>query len=469
MIIYQSSKEKFIDSVLGGRIDEILIDFYFKATRKHVSPAEQDAWKKSMRYMRDLLDDPEIPSDAGVSIEYQIPLTSKRIDFVLTGKDETQADHAVLIELKQWSEVQLSEKDGIVNTDFFGEVSHPSYQVWTYCILLENFCEAVEKEKIELNPCAYLHNYIEDNVIKNAIYSDYLLKAPVFLEGDREKEKLRTFIKRFVKYGDTTEVMYRIDHGRLRPSKSLTDSLGKMLEGNKEFYMIDDQKVVYETALFLLNKSSAKKKNVFLVQGGPGTGKSVVAVNLLVEALNRGYLAQYVTKNAAPRAVYESLLTGTFKKTKIANLFSGSGSFTNVERNLFDVLIVDEAHRLNEKSGLFGNLGENQIKELIEASKFTVFFIDENQRVTWKDIGEEGEIKKWAKRLGADVCSLELTSQFRCNGSDGYLAWLDNALQIKETANVFLEKDSYDFQIFDSPVELRDLIIKKIAKQIRHG
>src|SRR5690606_8615611 len=135
-----------------------------------------------------------------------------------------------------------------------------------------------------------------------------------------------------------------------KPSKSLADSVGKMLRGTKEFIMIDDQKVVYENALALAKKASDSQKQVYIIEGGPGTGKSVVAINLLVHLLGMGFNTRYITKNAAPRSVYEAKLTQSFKKSEISNLFSGSGSFVESNLNDFDVLIVDEAHRLNEKS-----------------------------------------------------------------------------------------------------------------------
>jgi DUF2075 family protein len=327
--------------------------------------------------------------------------------------------------------------------------------------LIEGFCETVEKDHIHLKPCAYLHNYIEDDVIKNPFYSEYTKKAPVFLEGDEEKEKLQAFIKRFVKHGDKKRLMYRIDHSRIKPSKALADSLASMLKGNQEFLMIDDQKVVFETAKFLMKKSDLGQKNVLIVEGGPGTGKSVVAINLLVEFTKAEIATQYVTRNAAPRAVYEALLSGNFKKSHISNLFSGSGAFIDLEKDAFGALIVDEAHRLNQKSGMYKNLGENQIKELIEAAKFSVFFLDEDQKVTWQDIGEKEEIRKWAARGGAQVHLMKLTSQFRCSGSDGYLAWLDDVLQIRETANSCLGESGYDFQVVESPNILREMIFEK--------
>lgn len=463
MIVYQSTKRGFSNDVITNNIENAILEIFKIKLGRSTNKQEITAWRNSMMYMENILQDKEIPDDSGVMIEYQIPQTSKRVDFILTGQNENHADHAVIIELKQWESAALSEKDGIVNT-FVGnavrEVSHPSYQAWSYAALLNNFNETVYTNGIQLKPCAYLHNYsVDDDVVANAVYADYIAKAPLFLRSDMLK--LRAFIKQFVKHGDKGKVMYQIESGKIRPSKSLAESLGKMLEGKQEFIMIDDQKVVYETALYLAKKSTESNKNVLIVEGGPGTGKSVVAINLLVELTKRGQVVQYVTKNAAPRAVYESMLTGHKTKTEISNLFTGSGSFVNTATNIFDSLVVDEAHRLNEKSGMFKNKGENQVKEIINASKFSVFFIDEDQKVTFHDIGEKEEIKKWAKALGAAVEIIGLSSQFRCNGADGYLSWLDSTLQIKETANTTLEGINFDFQVVDSASTLRDMIFEK--------
>lgn len=126
-----------------------------------------------------------------------------------------------------------------------------------------------------------------------------------------------------------------------------------MLKGNQEFIMLDDQKVVYETALSMIRKASADKKQVLIIKGGPGTGKSVVAINLLVETTRNRLVSRYVSKNAAPRAVYAAKLAGTLRKNQIYNMFGGSGTFYNTPANTFDVLIVDEAHRLNKRADCF--------------------------------------------------------------------------------------------------------------------
>lgn len=465
MIVYSATTARFKDDVMTNNIGGIIFDAYQAATGRSTGKAEIDSWKNSLQCMALALSDDEIPHDAGVAIEYHLPQTSKRIDFILTGRDRDRRESAILVELKQWEKAELTQSDGVVITRFKrgpAEALHPSYQAWSYKQLLEDFNQTVQEEHIGLYPCAYLHNYEEDGVITNPFYGDYLNKAPVFLKPDALK--LQQFIKTHVRYGDTTRIMYRIEHGKIKPSKNLADELASMLHGNREFVLIDDQKVVFEKAKRLVEQVSEDAKKVLIVEGGPGTGKSVLAINLLVALTGKDFVVQYVTRNSAPRLVYEAKLTGHFRKTRISNMFSGAGSFHAAQPNEFGCLIVDEAHRLNEKSGMFSHLGENQIKEIIRASKLSVFFIDEDQKVTLKDIGDKEAIRTWAKKLGAEVVEASLESQFRCNGSNGYLAWLDNTLQIRKTANETLDTREYDFRILDTPAELHELIKAKNKK-----
>ncbi|WP_421831992.1 DNA/RNA helicase domain-containing protein [Limnobacter sp.] len=462
MIVYTACKSKFLDDVLDDQIHEAIHREFQRKLLRRAGESEVNSWRNSMKEMRQVLNDPDIPGDSLVSIEYNIPLTGKRIDFILTGRNAQLEECAVIIELKQWSDVQATKQDAVVNT-WLGKgninTPHPSYQAWTYAALIEDYSEVVQNEQVHLSACAYLHNLNSAQVINDPFYKAHTDRAPVFISKDARK--LSEFLKRHVKYGDQNDLMYRIEHGKIRPSKNLADSLSNMLLGNREFLMIDDQKLVYEMALDLAHPRKDSGKRVLIVEGGPGTGKSVVAINLLSEFTQRGMVCQYVSKNAAPRAVFEAKLTGTFKKTRIANLFRGSGNYIGAECNFFDVLIVDEGQRLTAKSGLLSNKGENQIKELIHASKLCIFFVDEDQRVTFKDIGSKAEIRKWALALGAEVVEQELRSQFRCNGSDGYIAWLNHHLQIKPTANLNMDGLDFDFKVFDSPTALHNAIRQK--------
>lgn len=465
MIVYQATKTRFLDDNDNRNIEDVINAAYVQKTGRYASDAEFKSWAASLREMSRVLRDPQIPDDIGVGVEFGIPQTAKRIDFILSGEDDTGTPHVVIVELKQWSSSKLSDKDGLIVANRGGrsetEGAHPSYQAWSYAALLNGFNEAVYESGTALRPCAYLHNYKDDGVIRDARYAPYLDKAPVFLKGEEELKLLRDFIKKHVRKGDKGDLLYKIENGRIRPSKMLADSLGKMLKGNQEFVLIDDQKVVYETCLARAEQASETRKQVVIVKGGPGTGKSVVAVNLLVALTKRGQVTKYVSKNAAPRAVYAKKLAGQVRRVEVGNMFSGSGAFHNADPNVFDTLVVDEAHRLNAKSGLYGNLGENQVMELIRSAKCTIFFVDDDQIVTLADIGHTRELIHWANAAGAEITTLELSSQFRCNGSDGYVAWLDNWLGIRETANTDFDRDSFDFRIVDSPVELHNLIREK--------
>jgi len=461
VIIYNSTREAFSRDVLTNRIGDKVLAAFESRLGHRTSPGEIASWQNSLQFMNGVLMLGDVPADAGVAIEYRVPLTSRRVDFILTGADDDERDTAVIVELKQWSKVATTDKDAIVRTWLGGaerETPHPSYQAWTYAALIRDYNAAVQGGDIRLVPCAYLHNCDDDAAINDPSYVEHLDRAPSFLK--RDAERLAQFLSRHVRKGDRNRLLYRIDNGRLRPSKNLADELVSLMHGNREFELIDEQKVVYESALALSDVARTnERRQVLIVRGGPGTGKSVVAINLLVELTRRGRVAQYVSRNAAPRAVYAAKLAGSMKKGRVGNLFRGSGAYLDATPKGIDALVVDEAHRLTEKSGLYGNLGENQAREIVFAAEFSVFFVDDDQRVTLKDIGESGEIRRQADDLGADVHELELASQFRCNGSDGYLAWLDDVLQIRETAHPSLEGVDYRFEIFNSPNELRARVL----------
>ncbi|WP_049630403.1 DNA/RNA helicase domain-containing protein [Cellvibrio sp. pealriver] len=462
MLVYSASKDDFVRDIRSNRIEEIIQNEVSRKLNRNSPKNEILSWKNSLDYMFRILVDPDIPPTAGVAIEYNIPLTNRRVDFILTGKDANRNDTAVIIELKQWQEVDKTQKDGIVKTFLNGgirETNHPSYQAWSYAALITDYNETVRSESISLQPCAYLHNLKSTSAINDPFYSPHTDKAPVFISDDAMR--LSNFLKQHVKYGDSDNIMYRIEHGVIKPSKTLADSLASMLKGKKEFILLDEQKLVYETALDIAHKAKNGKKQTLIVKGGPGTGKSVVAINLLVELTNREMVVQYTTKNSAPREVFKSKLTKTLRRTAIDNLFRGTGSYVTTPTQIFDALIVDEAHRLNEKSGLYANLGENQIKEIINSSNANIFFIDEDQRVTFQDIGSIEAITQFAQRANSEITILQLDSQFRCNGSDGYIAWLDNTLQIRETANADLSDIDYEFKVFDNPAEMRKAIFEK--------
>ena len=469
MIIYAETIARFKQDLVDG-IDDKLEEAIVRKMNRRTSPNEIRSWRNSLAQMGNIISVSGIPDDSGIALEYNIPYTSKRVDMIISGKDEEDRNTAVIIELKQWETASpVQGKDSVVSTfinNGIHEVAHPSYQAWSYAMAIKDFNADIQDFNVGLHPCAYLHNYKSsgETSIESGTYSEYVELAPLFTKTDGGR--LADFIRRYIRKGDDLGTVLMIDQGRLRPSKSLQDCLSSMMAGNQEFVLLDTQKVIYETILMEARHafSDDDYKKVIVVKGGPGTGKSVLAINLLNRLTSMGLSTSYVSKNSAPRNVYNVKLKGSMKQNRVDNLFKGSGSFVSCPPNAFHVLLADEAHRLNEKSGLYRNVGENQVKEIINSSKLSVFFIDEDQRVTLYDIGTIDEIRKYAIELGAGVIETELDSQFRCAGSDGYLQWLDDVLDIRDVPRIDLEDTGYDFRVFDDPNELAETI-KELNKE----
>ena len=461
MLAYLSTKDQFL-------LDAPTIEDKVRAEVKrklghNVGDAEYSSWRNSLgNAMYHAMNTDEIPGEAGVAIEYRVNGRAFRIDFMLSGKNHTGKESLVIIELKQWTDIEFSDLAEHVRTYVGGGIKdkpHPSYQAWSYLSHLKMYNEYIYETEVEVKACAYLHNCDDPSVVNASRYEEKLNEVPVFIKG--QGPELRSMISANIKEGTGTSLLERIDSAVIRPSQQLADAVGSMLKGHEEFVLLDEQKTVLEKIVKATNDSLTGQKRVIIINGGPGTGKSVISINALARLTGQRLNARYVTPNAAPRAVFESKLKKIFAKADLRSLFSGSGSFTETSAESFDTLIVDEAHRLKMKSGMFKNLGENQVKEIIKSAHTAVFFIDEAQKVTWSDVGEISMIEEQAGLAGALIERLELTSQFRCGGSDDYMAWLDETLGVHaETANYF-SLDKFDFQIFDSPVELHKTIKEK--------
>ncbi len=455
MIIYSANKRQFLndEQKLPDELRKRLLD----KLGEDVSDNEMLSWKNSLWHMKKIMEDARIPDDAGIAVEYNIPVTNNRIDFVITGIDGEGASCVLVIELKQWSNVEKTDMDGIVRTRYqegLRDTIHPSYQAFTYCMLLQDYKEAVQKHLVKLKACAYLHNCEDGTVLRDTFYDKYTKYVPVFCRNDADE--LRNYIFKYIKRGDNQNALFQIEDSAVEPSKALVDSICSMMKGNREFRLVDGQKVAYQNILKALDVyEQTGRKQVVIVEGGPGTGKSVIAINLLQYVVTHCKMANYVSKNAAPRNVFNSKLQNGGMSSSVKTLFKSSTAFAGATENQFDMLVVDEAHRLTDKDG------SNQVAEIERAAKVSVFFIDEAQRVSLDDAGSIAEIEKCANANNANVTKLELKSQFRCGGSDVYLQWLDDLLGIRSTGQKILHKGNYDFRVMDTPTQLMDEIKRR--------
>lgn len=473
MIVYSGNKRLFIEDVRDGVIADKIQTLLRERGLSGGQDREFDSWHNSMQFMRNIVDDPEIADDVQVAIEYNIPHTSKRVDFIILGSDEAGKDNIVIVELKQWSQAEIvdDQMHYCVRTYVANDnriVCHPSYQAFSYSRFMANYSQVIQDQHVHLVPCAYLHNYKPEfkSALISDIYKEWFTAAPFFIRN--ETREFSAFLKKYIqKKSSRGDLLYLVENGRIKPSKSLQDALSNMVSGVPEFTLLDEQAVCFDMCMRTMAQCfEDKKKRTIVIQGGPGTGKSVLAVNLLMSMINKGLNAAYVTKNSAPRQAFLSLLSenNARRRVDIEHLFRSPFGLNKAKSNDYDCLIVDEAHRLVKK--MYGDWGgENQVKECINASALTIFLLDEDQAVTKSDIGSVDEIRNWCDALGSRMIlnkETVLVSQFRCNGSDAYIQFIDGLLQRnKEVIPISLSELNYDFRVFDSATEMRDALREK--------
>ena len=238
MLVYNGTKNDFMNSVENDTIAYEIQQKLIESMNRHTARNEFMSWENSLQYMYKVLNDKEIPIDSGIAIEYN---------------SETQKENVIIIELKQWDQLDAVDgKEAVVET-YTGnakrKVVHPSYQAWSYAQLINDYNYTVQQDEIDLHPCTYLHNYWrkDNDPLDDIQYQIYLEDAPAFTRG--QVEKLREFIKKNIVKGDNESILYKIDNGKIKPSKSLQNEIASMIKGNQEFVLIDDQKVIYEEIL----------------------------------------------------------------------------------------------------------------------------------------------------------------------------------------------------------------------------
>ncbi len=464
MLAYCKTYNEFCRDINGG----IIVSQIQAALNRSFSESEQKAFRVSLGSVKNALSNVSIPPKAEVGLELTVPLTSKRIDFIIAGEDETHRKNVVIVELKQWDKVQHTDMSDIVLLGSEERV-HPSWQAFSYGTTITNFNEYIEENPVNVYTCCFLHDYKTEytNEIKNEVYAEGLKRAPAFISD--EWVKFAGFISGKIQRESDVNLLYEISNGRIRPSKFLVDCLSESLNGNSKIELIDQQRVAFSNIKLEIKKAlKTNDRKVIIVKGGAGTGKSLIALHLLGDLHRQGKTAFYVAKSSYIKESYSKMLTRNIPDYKILRtLFRGSGDFHKENFNMdkqFDCLIVDEAHRLTEKTKVsFMFYGENQIQEIIHASKVSVFFIDETQQIDIKDFGTIENIKRAAEAEGALIIEDEkyvLKSQFRCNGSDEYINWVESTLYDRPIEEMTTPMD-YELRIFDSLTDMQAAIRKK--------
>jgi len=469
MRLYSGTTKALIDDSTHNRIAAKLSDAFFVHFRYNPSPTEVNSWKNSIRAVCQVCQEAEL-LNTGVILELQLPLTSRRLDCLLTGSDDTPKPNAVIIELKQWEKCLQASGPNEVASWVGGKMRdllHPSAQAGQYKMYLEDCHPAFDSDDgIALYACSYLHNYVcdEEDVLFAEKFSALLSSFPLFT-GDGVDRLIR-FLRPKILRGDDGGIIQRIERTNYRASKKLLDHVAAVIKGKPEYVLLDEQLIIYDAVLSAaLEGQRGRKKTVILVKGGPGTGKSVIALRLLGALCAKGLNAHYVTGSRAFTQTIRRIV-GTRASAQI-RYFNG---YASADYEAVDVLICDESHRIRISSNSRFTRAENrsdlpQVTELINAAKTLVFLLDDNQVVRPGEIGSANYITEQAVSRGCNVLEYRLEAQFRCSGSDGFINWVNNTLGIERTANVLWNlAEDFEFRICSSPEELEESVRAKVEK-----
>jgi uncharacterized protein len=468
--LYWGTTSAFVERTKQNEIAERLRVAFFDHYGWNPSQSEVRSWQNSLKALSNALELGGL-DDHGLLLEFQLPLTSKRLDAMITGHDRDGRPGAVIVELKQWTDdVQPSKVDDMVLVQYgtrAKEALHPSAQVGQYRQYLADAHESFHDGNVGLRACSFLHNFIHDDQSELLAprHANVLGVYPLFA-GDRVTELVQ-FLDDHLGDGRGLGVLRSVREGKYRPHKKLLEHTAAMIKGEPAYVLLDEQQVVFKTILAKVAEArDLDTKAVFVIRGGPGTGKSVIALNLVAELAANGYAVHHATGSAA--------FTNTVRKrvgTRASGMFKFFNSYLNAEDDTLDVLVCDEAHRIRKFSwDRFRKKDavdpdRPQIDELLSVARVGVFFIDDMQAVKRDEIGNSDDIERLAETHGAEVHEFELEAQFRCGGSDGFVRWIESTLGIRRTANALWTGDAnFDFDIVDSPEEL-DALIRSRAEE----
>ncbi len=466
MTLFRSSVAGF--SAVEHHLADLLAEQMSIRTGHAPSPGERRSWERSIPALRaDLLD--AGLGDVEMLVEYQLPLTSKRADVVLAGEHPgTGKPSYVVIELKQWSKAtQFEQSDTLVRIEQYGErpVTHPALQVRDYCDYMLGFTSSLAEDPQALAGAAYLHNATDDGVRD-------LLTLPGHDHGrlftSQRRSEFHDFLKQRLAPGISgAPYADALLSSRIAPSKQLLAVAADEVQRREMFILLDEQRDAYNYVLHAVERArQSNTKTAVVVSGGPGSGKSVIALSLLGELSRQGRSVLHATGS---RSFTRTLRKVAGKRApRVQKMFQYFNSFMNVEPNGLDALILDEAHRIRETSANRWTRAEHrsgraQLDELLDAARVPVFLLDEFQVVRPGEQGTAEEIEEHAHTKGISVVKINLDEQFRCGGSEAYIRWVKHLLALEQGRTEWVGDEHFDVQVVDSPSEMEQLLSERQA------
>ncbi len=456
-----SLNQSAVERVLAQRLEE---RFLFDHGHRP-SPGEVRSWAGSLPVLAADLCDAGL-GQVEVLLEQRLPLTSKRMDAVLAGvHPKSGMPSYVVVELKQWSHARpTDEADDLVLVDAYGNrpVLHPLEQVRRYVAFVEQFTRSIENQVDAIVGVAYLHNAVAANVAGLRLLPE-TTNARFFTQSERGAwlDFLRSRLAPISGAASADQFLA----SRIAPSRQLLALAAAEIQTREQFVLLDEQQVAFSLVLAAVERARAGNgKTVVVVSGGPGSGKSVIALSLLGEMSRRGYAAIHATGS---KAFTETLRRVAGKgSSSVKSLFQYFNSFMDSNANDLDVLISDEAHRIrissaNRFTAARLRTGAAQIDELIDAARVPVFLLDEHQVVRPGEIGSIAVIESAAAARGLTVVRVDLDAQFRSGGSRLFETWVLRLLGLEPGGPVvWVGDDHFELQVADSPEELEAILAK---------
>lgn len=399
---------------------------------------------------------------AGVALEYHLPLSGKRVDVILTGHDKGGQARAVILELKQWS--SAAHEDEFATNVIVGdrEHVHPAQQALDYAEFLSDYHSGFTHGPLAAVPLAYCHEMkpVDARALRDRRYDDLLIKSPLFVRG--EETQLSEFVSTHVGGGDGLKLLINLAGAQFRPGRRVLDNLKAVLDSRDEWHLVDEQRLAFNAILDEVRRQQPRAgSSTILVRGAPGTGKTVVAVQLLAAALELGWKAAHSTGGKAFTTALRSKFRGADK------LFIWNMETRNAAPQALDLLLVDEAHRVRETSDTrftpkLERGRRTQVQELTAASRVTVFLLDENQFVRPDEVGSTDLIREDARHRGARIKEFDLAAQFRCGGCAEYVQWVDHLLGYTDEVPSTWH-DRYSIELAQSTSDLDRLMAESSA------
>ena len=454
-----------------GSIELRLTEQMLHHTGRRPSPAEAVSWKRSLPFLAQDLIDAGL-GNVEVLVEHHLPLTSKRADVVLAGRHPRTGDPSyVVVELKQWSRAHAYDGDPelvLVDGMPHGPKLHPVAQVRGYCDYITDFTKALHDFDDAVAGAAYLHNATVETDVA-ALYDYPQDSTGRLFTGARRGDFVEFLRERLDSTTPGAPYADLLLSSGVAPSKQLLAVAAEEVQQREQFVLLAEQRLAFSLVMHEVERArSADSKAIVIVTGGPGSGKSVIALSLLGELARRGRTVLHATGSRS--------FTQTLRKVagarapRVQRMFKYFNQFMDADRNGLDVLTLDEAHRIRETSvdrytRAALRTGRPQIDELISAARVPVFLLDEHQIVRPGELGTVADIERHAAMMNLPVHRIDLDGQFRCGGSEEYVDWVLRLLGLSEAAPISLEADpAFSVVVAESPAEMEAILEAKMAE-----